>query len=95
MLRHIKNPDIFRNIPLQPYPGMFCTLHIVLRQIQDYLRLLYARYVSSIFNHIHNVKQIEKYLPTFEYISADSGIFKILAQLDIFMFIKPYLEPRA
>ena len=32
-------------------------------------------------------------MPTFGYISADSGIFRILAQLDIFMYIKAYSEP--
>ena len=32
-------------------------------------------------------------MPTFGYISANSGIFRILAQLDIFMHIKAYSEP--
>ena len=34
-------------------------------------------------------------MPIFRYISADSGMFRILAQLDIFMYIKGYLEPMA
>ena len=29
------------------------------------------------------------------YISTDSGIFRIQAQLDIFMYIKAYSEPMA
>ena len=32
------------------------------------------------------------YLPTFGYILADSGIFRILVQLDMFMNIKAYSE---
>ena len=32
-------------------------------------------------------------MPTFGYILADSGMFKVQAQLDIFMYIKGYLEP--
>ena len=32
-------------------------------------------------------------MPTFRYILADSGIFRILAQIDIFMYIKSYSEP--
>ena len=51
-----------------------------------------ARYVSGIFIHIHNFRHIEAYLPTFGYVLADSGIFRFLAQLDIFMYIKAYLE---
>ena len=31
-------------------------------------------------------------MPTFGYILADSGIFRILAQLGIFMYIKAYSE---
>ena len=31
-------------------------------------------------------------MPTFWYILVDSGIFRILAQLDIFMYIKAYSE---
>ena len=46
-------------------------------------------------SHIHNVRYIEAYLPTFGYISADPGIIKILAQLDTFMYIKAYPEPTA
>ena len=34
-------------------------------------------------------------LLTFGYISADSGIFRILAQLDILMYIKAYSDPKA
>ena len=48
---------------------------------------------SGIFSDIYNVRHIETYLPTFGYISADPSIFKILAQLDIFMYIKAYSEP--
>ena len=32
-------------------------------------------------------------MPTFGCISADSSIFRILAQLDIFMYIKTYSDP--
>ena len=32
-------------------------------------------------------------MPSFGYILADSGIFRILSQLDIFMYIKAYSEP--
>ena len=31
-------------------------------------------------------------MPTFSYILTDSGIFRILEQLDIFIYIKAYLE---
>ena len=31
-------------------------------------------------------------MPIFGYILADSGIFRIMAQLDIFMYIKAYSE---
>ena len=31
-------------------------------------------------------------MPTFGYILADSGIFRILVQIDIFMYIKSYSE---
>ena len=34
-------------------------------------------------------------MPIFGYISADSGIFEILGQLDIFMYITTYSEPMA
>ena len=80
---------------LQTCSGIFKTCSRMFRQIQAYLdfRLIYARYVSGIFSHIHNVRHAEAYLPTFGYISADSGIFRILAQLDIFMYIKGYSEP--
>ena len=53
------------------------------------------RYVSGIFSHIHNVGHIETYLPTIGYILPGSDIFKILAQLDIFMYIKACSEPMA
>ena len=54
LLRHFKNPNIFRNILLQPYSNIFCTLRTVFRQIQGYLepQLIKARYVSGIFSHI-------------------------------------------
>ena len=42
---------------------------------------------------MYNVRDIEAYMPTFGYISADSGRFKILAQLNIFIYIKVYSEP--
>ena len=47
---------------------------------------------SSIFT---TLGIIETYLPTFGYALADSGIFRFLAQLDIFMYIKGYSEPIA
>ena len=57
------------------------------RQIQVYLAylgklwLIQARNVSRIFRHIHKftylVASIEEYLPTFGYISLNSGIFRI------------------
>ena len=34
-------------------------------------------------------------MPTFGYIMIDSGIFTILAQLDMFIYIKAYSEPMA
>ena len=34
-------------------------------------------------------------MPTFGFILADSGIFRALGQLDIFMYIKAYSEPIA
>ena len=48
------------------------------------------RYIQS-----YNVRHIELYLPTFGYILVDSGIFRILAQLDMFIYIKAYSEPMA
>ena len=47
------------------------------------------------FRHIqlYNVRHIEIYLPTFGYILVDSGICRILAQLNMFMYIKAYSEP--
>ena len=50
--------------------------------------MLCLRYIQS-----YNVRHIEVYLPTFGYILVDSGIFRILAQLDMFMYIKAYSEP--
>ena len=90
LLRHI----LIKNILLQPYSGILSTPHIVFRQIQCYLepQLIESRYVSGIFSHIHNVRHIEECLATFKYIWKDSCIFKILAQLAIFMYIKAYSE---
>ena len=87
-----KNPMLVRSILLQTYSSIFQTLHIVFRQIEVSLepQFVYARHVLDIFRHIHNVKHTEAYLPTFRYISPDSGIFRILVQLDIFMYIKAY-----
>ena len=81
MLRYIKNPSIFGNILLQPYLDVFSTLHIIFRQIHGYLE-----------PRLINVRHIEVYLPTFGYILADSGIFRIQARLDILMI---YSEPMA
>ena len=47
------------------------------------------------YSHIHNVRHIEANFPTFGFISADLDIFRILVQLDIFMYIKAYSEPTA
>ena len=44
---------------------------------------------------MNNVIHIEAYLSIFEYMSTDSNMFRILAQLDIFMYIKAYLQPIA
>ena len=48
-------------------------------------------YLSMLFLYI--VTHIEVYLPTFGYILADSEIFRILAQLDMFMHVKSYQSP--
>ena len=58
-----------------------CILSALFRQIQRYLAiwLIQAINVSRIFRHIHKVTYIETYLRTFSHISADSGIFSILA----------------
>ena len=53
-----------------------------------YLSTLCFSYIQS-----YNVRHIEVYLPTFGYILVDSGIFRILAQLDMFIYIKVYSEP--
>ena len=66
----------FKHIQHIQIPGLF--RHVILQQ--------------GIFSHIHNIRHIETYLPAFGYISEDSGIFKILAQLEIFMYIKAYSE---
>ena len=42
---------------------------------------------------MHNVRHIEIYLSIFGYILADSNIFRVLAKLDIFMYVKSYSEP--
>ena len=47
------------------------------------------------FSHIHNIRHIEIYLPTFGYISADLGIFWIMEQLNMFMYIKAYSQGMA
>ena len=49
----------------------------------------------QILSHIQNVRHIETYLPTFGYISANTGIIRMLAQLDIFMYFKAYSDPTA
>ena len=78
---NIKNPSLFKIILLLPYSG---------------IRLFRTpAYVLGIFSHIPNVRHIEVYLPTFGYILADSGIFRVLTQLDIFIYIKAYSEPMA
>ena len=41
------------------------------------------------------MRYIEGYLPTFGFILADLGRFRVLAQLYIFMYIKAYSEPMA
>ena len=97
LLRHIKNPGLFRNILLQPDSCLFQTPYIIFREIQTYFdsQLIQTCYVASIFSHIHKVRHIEVYLPTFGFILADSGIFRILPQLDIFMYIMAYSKPTA
>ena len=52
-----------------------------------YLDTLYFRYIQ-----LYNVRHIEVYFSTFGYISVDSGIFRILVQLDMLMYIKAYSE---
>ena len=70
-------------------------MRLTLKQIQGYLfsRLIQALYVSGIFSHIHNVRYVEVHVPIFGYISVVSGMFRIPAQLDIFMYIEAYSEP--
>ena len=51
---------------------------------------------TSCFRHIHPYSQrqtIEAHLSTFRYISADSGIIRILVELNMFIYIKTYSEP--
>ena len=55
-----------------------------------YLDTLCFSYIQS-----YNVRHILKYLPTFSYILVDSGIFRMLAQLDMFIYIKAYSEAMA
>ena len=55
-----------------------------------YFGTLYFRYTQS-----YDLGYIEVYLSTFGYILADSGIFRILAQLEMLMCIKVYSEPMA
>ena len=42
---------------------------------------------------MHNVRHIEIYLSIFGYILADSNIVRVLAKLDIFMYVNAYSEP--
>ena len=66
-------------------------------KIQAYLdfRLIQASCISGMYSHIHNPRYIEVYLLTFGRILTDSVIFRILTQLDIFMFNKAYSKPTA
>ena len=54
------------------------------------LDTLYFIYIQS-----YNVRHIEVDLPTFRCILVDSGIFRILALLDMFIYIKASSEPIA
>ena len=83
LLRHIKNSGIFRNILLQVYSKRY-TLYSSIFRFPAYLSTLCFSYVTLCY--------IEACLPTFGYISTDSGIFRILGQLDIFMYIKNVRE---
>ena len=85
LLRYIKNPSILKNILLQRYADI-----ITLFRALTYLGTSYFRHIQ-----LNNVRHIEVYLPTFEYVLVDSGIFRILAQLDKFMNIMAYSEPLA
>ena len=85
LLRYIKNPSILKNILLQKYTDI-----ITLFRALTYLGTSYFWYIQ-----LNNVRHIEVYLPTFEYVLVDSGIFRILAQLDKFMNIMAYSEPMA
>ena len=66
-------------------------------KIQAYLdfRLIQASCISGMYSHIHNPRYIEVYLLTFGRILTNSVIFRILTQLDIFMFNKAYSKPTA
>ena len=73
---------------IQPY--LFLLRHAracYKRRTPAYLGTLCFRYIQS-----YNVRHIEVYLPTFGYILVDSGILRVLAQLDMFMYIKAYSE---
>ena len=82
MLRHIKNPSIFRSILPQPCSGRFK----VVSNPGLFRHVVFQSY-STIFTTLDKLRHI--------YISAGSGILRILAQLDIFRYIKAYSEPMA
>ena len=79
LLGHIKNPSIFRTI-------------LVLRKSSIRLFITPAYSGKSCFWH---VKDIFKTLHTLKHISPHSGIFRVLVQLDIFMYVKAYTKPMA
>ena len=68
-------------------------LYIIFRQIQRHFgpRLIYALYASGIISPI--TLDILRYICPYSGILLDSGIFRILAQLDMLMYIKAYSEP--
>ena len=51
--------------------------------------------ITQTFSHIHSIRYIKAYLPIFGYISADSGMFRVLEQWDIFIYIKTHSEHMA
>ena len=51
--------------------------------------------ITQTFSNIHNITYIKAYLPILGYISADSGMFRVLKQWDIFIYIKAYSEHMA
>ena len=63
-------------------------LYIIFRQIQRHFgpRLIYALYASGIISPI--TLDILRYICPYSGILLDSGIFRILAQLDMLMYIK-------